>query len=384
MSPPPPAGAVRLLCLDGGGVKGISSLMILDAIMKRVRQIEGEPEDVREHFPFKYFDLAGGTSTGGLAAVMLFRLKLSTPNTMEHYDNMSKRIFSPSLGPLNLHPFGRPGYWLGNGVLKLKALLLPARFSAKPLERAINVVAGIDTKLKGDPDSPKMLMCSTLADKGETILFRSYDPPRDAEPVTSGVNVGDFADVTILEAARATSAAPTYLPEMIIKGHRFWDGGLLNNNPIDQVWDARYDLARTTTQTPVVSCVVSIGTGWSESKPSSSVFFKRFLNTISQAVSFATNTEAKHRDFERNIRRMNERLPPSEQTKYFRFNAPTGTEIFNLDDWQRMYRLKELTLKYLEQSDTRAKINDCAQALARKRAAIQGTNGASNGVVGSP
>jgi hypothetical protein len=376
--------------------------MILDAIMKRVRQIEGEPEDVRQHFPYKYFDLAGGTSTGGLAAVMLFRLKLSTPNTMEHYDNMSKRIFSPSLGPLNLHHFGRPGYWLGNGVLKLKALLLPARFSAKPLERAINDVAGIDTKLKGDPDSPKMsvpslinlrwmsrltrgrLMCSTLADKGETILFRSYDPPRDAEPVTSGVNVGDFADVTIREAARATSAAPTYLPEMIIKGHRFWDGGLLNNNPVDQVWDARYDLAPTTTQTPVVSCVVSIGTGWSESKPSSSVFFKRFLNTISQAVSFATNTEAKHRDFERNIRRMNERLPSSEQTKYFRFNAPTGTEIFNLDDWQRMYRLKELTRKYLEQPDTRAKINECAQALARKRAAIQGINGASNGVVGRP
>jgi hypothetical protein len=114
------------------------------------------------------------------------------------------------------------------------------------------------------------------------------------------------------------------------------------------------------------------------------VFFKRFLNTISQAVSFATNTEAKHRDFERNIRRMNERLPSSEQTKYFRFNAPTGTEIFNLDDWQRMYRLKELTRKYLEQPDTRAKINECAQALARKRAAIQGINGASNGVVGRP
>jgi hypothetical protein len=76
----------------------------------------------------------------------------------------------------------------------------------------------------------------------------------------------------------------------------------LNNNLIDQVWDMRYDLAATTTQIPVVSYVVSIGTSWSTSKPVSSKFFKRFLNTVSQTISFATNTEAKLKGFEAQYR----------------------------------------------------------------------------------
>jgi len=81
-----PHRAVRLLCLDGGGVRGISSIMILDAILKRVREIEGGDLDESKYFPHEYFDLAGGTSTGGLAALMMFRLRLSTAKTIEKYD----------------------------------------------------------------------------------------------------------------------------------------------------------------------------------------------------------------------------------------------------------------------------------------------------------
>ena len=155
-----PPGAKRLLCLDGGGVKGISSLMILDAIMKEVAKIEGQPKDRPTPLPHEYFDLAGGTSTGGLAALMMFRLKLSTATTMGHYDDMSKRIFSPSLGPLNLHHFGRLGYWVGNGILNLKAFFLPARFSAVPLERAIRDVVSKTVSI-----SAEQVTTLTLLDK---------------------------------------------------------------------------------------------------------------------------------------------------------------------------------------------------------------------------
>lgn len=218
-------------------------------------------------------------------------------------------------------------------------------------------------------------MCSTLADKGETVLFRSYEPPTDVIPTTRDVRDADFSDITIIEAARATSAAPTYLPQMVIKRpvppkpedveFRFWDGGLLNNNPIDQVWDARYDLANDVTETPVVSCVLSIGTSWADPKPQTSWFLQRFVNTVSQTVSFATNTEAKHRDFERRNKRRNARLPENERTAYFRFNAPTGQENFGLDDWQSMPKLKVLTEKYLQDPLTQQKIKECAEVLAR-------------------
>jgi patatin-like phospholipase/acyl hydrolase len=55
-------GAMRLLSLDGGGVKGISSLMILDATMERVKQIEQGKglNDNSQRLPIKYLDLAGG------------------------------------------------------------------------------------------------------------------------------------------------------------------------------------------------------------------------------------------------------------------------------------------------------------------------------------
>jgi hypothetical protein len=41
---------------------------------------------------------------------------------------------------LNLHKLGRIGYYFGNFVLSAKAFFLPARFSAKPLEKAIDKV----------------------------------------------------------------------------------------------------------------------------------------------------------------------------------------------------------------------------------------------------
>ena len=57
----------RILTLDGGGVRGLSSLLILKEIMEEVARKTGEVEPR----PCEYFDLIGGTSTGGLIAIML-------------------------------------------------------------------------------------------------------------------------------------------------------------------------------------------------------------------------------------------------------------------------------------------------------------------------
>lgn len=63
----------RVLSLDGGGVRGLSSLLILREIMQEIqRQIGAEDTPL----PCQYFDLIGGTSTGGLIAIMLGRLRM--------------------------------------------------------------------------------------------------------------------------------------------------------------------------------------------------------------------------------------------------------------------------------------------------------------------
>jgi patatin-like phospholipase/acyl hydrolase len=58
----------RVLTLDGGGVRGLSSLLILRDIMEDIGQTKRTLETPR---PSEYFDLIGGTSTGGLIAIML-------------------------------------------------------------------------------------------------------------------------------------------------------------------------------------------------------------------------------------------------------------------------------------------------------------------------
>jgi patatin-like phospholipase/acyl hydrolase len=53
-----PGDNLRLLALDGGGVRGLSSLLILERLMQAVDS-EAPPK------PCDYFDMIGGTSTGG-------------------------------------------------------------------------------------------------------------------------------------------------------------------------------------------------------------------------------------------------------------------------------------------------------------------------------
>ena len=50
------------LWTDGGGIRGVSELTILDEIMRRVQDRQRLPELPK---PCDYFHLIGGTSTGG-------------------------------------------------------------------------------------------------------------------------------------------------------------------------------------------------------------------------------------------------------------------------------------------------------------------------------
>jgi patatin-like phospholipase/acyl hydrolase len=60
---------LRVLALDGGGVRGLSALIILEQLMDTVN-LDSPPK------PCDYFNMIGGTSTGGwvIAAYADFRL----------------------------------------------------------------------------------------------------------------------------------------------------------------------------------------------------------------------------------------------------------------------------------------------------------------------
>lgn len=82
---------VNVLSLDGGGVRGVSSLVILDRIMEKIQRRDGLEEIPK---PCDYFDMIAGTSTGGLIAVMLGRLRMSTTEALKAYDDCAASIFN--------------------------------------------------------------------------------------------------------------------------------------------------------------------------------------------------------------------------------------------------------------------------------------------------
>jgi patatin-like phospholipase/acyl hydrolase len=101
----------NLLSLDGGGIKGISTLWVLKIIMDKVKEIEKRRKvnlDDAPRKPVDYFHMAAGTSTGGIIALMLFRLRMTTEQAIEEYMKIGPKVFETKakLGPARFPPDG--------------------------------------------------------------------------------------------------------------------------------------------------------------------------------------------------------------------------------------------------------------------------------------
>src|SRR4051812_3271367 len=91
----------RILALDGGGIRGCSTLGFLEAIEKIVRRRCGDATVLAD-----YFDLIGGTSTGAIIAAML-ALGQSVEQVTRRYLELGPKVFSvpsfwariPLIGP---------------------------------------------------------------------------------------------------------------------------------------------------------------------------------------------------------------------------------------------------------------------------------------------
>lgn len=125
---------VRLLALDGGGVRGIASLVMLKKIMDRVRDRLnlGSKEPC---LPAEFFELAAGTSTGGIIGIMLFRLRMSADEAIIQYYKIAEQVFSPKIWGWNIGWLPGASY-VNNG----KLLFQRTRFDAEPLRKAVDSV----------------------------------------------------------------------------------------------------------------------------------------------------------------------------------------------------------------------------------------------------
>ncbi|KAK8393768.1 hypothetical protein O3P69_006823 [Scylla paramamosain] len=181
----------RVLCLDGGGIKGL----VMTQMLFVLEEVLGRP--IQE-----CFDWISGTSTGGFLALMLCMGK-SVQDVQSLYYNLKEKVF---VG-------GRP-------------------YEAGPLEEILIKEFGEDTVMS-TIKSPRVMVTSTLADRlpPDLHLFRNYESPMSVlgmqeDSVFMHTHPPDKQKIWL--AARCSGAAPTYFSA----SEKFLDGGLVGNNPI--------------------------------------------------------------------------------------------------------------------------------------------------------
>ena len=196
----------KILSLDGGGVRGLSIIIILKHIMRnlnRKRQLETQP--------WEEFDMIGGTSTGGIIAIMLGRLRMSLDQCEAAYMKLSSNVFKKSrrsADPRRIYDF----------------LEANGKFSPQPLEDTVGEMlrerelAENELLKSHDPEACRIFVCATRALNSTPAVLRSYDTTKH-DP---------YDDAQIVEAVRATSAASTFFPETKLgrHGELFVDGKL--------------------------------------------------------------------------------------------------------------------------------------------------------------
>ncbi|EIM79527.1 FabD/lysophospholipase-like protein [Stereum hirsutum FP-91666 SS1] len=242
---------LNLLALDGGGIRGLSTLFILKSIMI---SIQDEKKLPTEPLPCEVFDLIGGTSTGGLIALMLGRLRMSVDDAIQAYAKLSKKVFSQTKN--GLAPDGR--------------------YKASNLEDAVKTIV----KEYGD-DSMAGIVDSRSGDGVCRTVVATDSAPRQL-PIPC----------TIIEAARATTAAPTFFKRAVITvdeiKQTYMDGGLVQNNPCDVVLQE----ANLIFPDRQIAGILSIGTGQLPiNKIVEPNFIKRLI-PIDFAQALAENTKS--------------------------------------------------------------------------------------------
>jgi len=342
------AKKIRILSLDGGGIRGIITCVILKYIEEQLQKLDNPNAKIGD-----YFDLIAGTSTGGiLASILLFpgndkKAKYSVETALDLYAKRGETIFNVNFWQHLINPFG----------------LFSEKISQRGLEKQLEEVFGnLEIKNFIKPS-----------------LITSYDIfHRRAKFFTSheaGSNVENFL---VKDVCRATSAAPTYFEPAKIKslyGQEFIliDGGVYANNPALCAYaEARkIEFSKITNDPskpdyPKVSemIIVSVGTG-EVLKPYT---FKQFekagkVKWIQPLIDILLSANVETTDYQ--IRKMYDTLGPRSSKNYHRLMPSLKNASSEMDDVseKNIYELIQAGLAYIDQN--RKELNDIAKKLIK-------------------
>jgi hypothetical protein len=221
----PWTGRRHVLALDGGGVRGVVALWMLDALERRfgIRACDA-------------FDMFAGTSTGAIIAALLAYARLSAYEVLELYGRMIGNVFRPSLRSTAI---GR--------------LLTRRMYSRDEALTALDVLFRERTLEQLDGPRPQAILLTTHDLVRNEELFLSNYPFQTGKP-----NYGRTWKVRDAVAASALSAPWYFGP---YEG-RFIDGGAtVFNTPARQAAIEALDYCAEPVFESGKTVVWSFGTG---------------------------------------------------------------------------------------------------------------------------
>ncbi|KAL9072045.1 MAG: hypothetical protein Q9161_003819 [Pseudevernia consocians] len=332
-----------LLSLDGGGVRGLSTLLILKHIMQKINE-KRQPKGLSYARPCDVFDMIGGTSTGGLIAIMLGRLQMDIQPCIDAYSELSRRIFCNR---------GLPVDWRGK---------VTGRYKASELEDAVRTIiknsgSSEDAPLNDGKDRGcRVFVCAVRKENKAVARIRAYQ---------SGTAVVEDR-ATIWQAARATSVASGFFDPISIghHGQEYVDAGLGCNNPVDEVWTEAQDIWSPEGEdlAALVKCFISIGTGNPGTSPIEDGALKMFSKTLKE---IATETEKTADLFAKRNRGL------FFHERYFRFNVDQGLQSVGLEEYKKEKDIVSATTHYMESLQMQTQTQKCSLVMKDKECTLE-------------
>ncbi len=255
----PDADIVKVLSIDGGGIRGIIPALVLADIERRTKRPASE-----------LFDLIAGTSTGGIIA-----LGVSVPA-----DDGKPRWSAQQIADMYVNDGGRIFHHSLLRTIETVGGLVEERYEASGLEAVLKGCLG---EARLSQSLTDLLVTSYDIQSHEPFFFKSFRPRAHtrtgSRDLTTGLSLtsdpAQATDFPMRLVGRATSAAPTYFEPEHIRApaadgtpadYALVDGGTFANNP---AMCAYAEAKRNRPDSDVL--IVSLGTG----RPTESISFEQ-------------------------------------------------------------------------------------------------------------
>ncbi|KAF2840455.1 FabD/lysophospholipase-like protein [Patellaria atrata CBS 101060] len=373
-----------VLSLDGGGVRGLASLYILEQLMievvkkeleidESVRSSDASPfveatdvisesrngiltsDDMVNHerfLPCHYFDYIGGTSMSGIIAVMLGRLQLPVSGAIQRYEKLCREMaINAKRSSRMLSVRKRFNNALDNALLKSIFSDDLGNFG-KPNELL---------NLGSDRNKCKTIVLAMEVDRKQGVwrphLFRSYEF-KPVNVTSFNRNTATECEPTPLKSlCQVTAASPKYFRSVRIGNRKFYDGSSWMTNPAMEMYreiDAMHPMPKRNVS-PMYG-IVSIGCG-------------------SRRSGLIPSKAATRHDWEQKL--VDKKLSLGQGTGHDRYRYirldPDTPWMNSIDtapgiDAEKTIRLiREATTEYCKRDDVRVNIESCASLIVQYR-----------------